>query len=203
MGASKHDALGTDSGAVFVFRKQGGAWVETDELLACDGKAGDRFGWQVRISGSTLLTGAIHDDDNGADSGSAYVYDLSTTGCGAARVGSRNAAPNLDVLRASDPVLGEDLVFTIDTQGFAFATVLGVTMPASRRLDNGYWAFIRIDSPIVFRRSFLPGPIATVSIPIPLDPALCGMKTYSQAKLHDSGPGPFALTNSQDLTLGW
>ena len=45
------------------------------KLLASDGAAVDRFGYSVSISGDQLVVGAYEDDDNGTNSGSAYVYE--------------------------------------------------------------------------------------------------------------------------------
>ena len=39
----------------------------------------DSFGRSVAIDGTTLVVGAYRDDDNGSDSGSVYVYDLTKT----------------------------------------------------------------------------------------------------------------------------
>ncbi len=47
---------------------------ESAKLLASDGAAGDRFGTAVSISGDVAVVGAYADDDNGSDSGSAYVF---------------------------------------------------------------------------------------------------------------------------------
>ena len=44
------------------------------KITASDGAAGDQFGDSVAISGDTAIVGAIRDDDNGSESGSAYVY---------------------------------------------------------------------------------------------------------------------------------
>ena len=51
------------------------------KLLARDGASEDRFGWSVSISGdgTTAIVGAIWDDDNGTNSGSAYVYRFDGT----------------------------------------------------------------------------------------------------------------------------
>ncbi len=51
--------------------------VEAAKLLAGDGAISDIFGWSVSIDGDTALIGARFDDDNGSDSGSAYVFTLS------------------------------------------------------------------------------------------------------------------------------
>ncbi len=48
------------------------------KLLPDDGAAGDRFGRSVAISGNTVIVGAYLDDDNGSQSGSAYLFDTTT-----------------------------------------------------------------------------------------------------------------------------
>lgn len=53
---------------------------ELSKLLASDGAASDYFGYSVAISGDTAVIGAYHDDDNGGDSGSAYVFGPGKTG---------------------------------------------------------------------------------------------------------------------------
>ena len=50
------------------------------KLLPNDGAADDRFGWSVAISGATAIVGAYVDDDNGTDSGSAYLFDAGAPG---------------------------------------------------------------------------------------------------------------------------
>ena len=45
------------------------------KLLPNDGAAGDWLGRSVAISGTTAIVGAVRDDDNGDDSGSAYLFD--------------------------------------------------------------------------------------------------------------------------------
>lgn len=49
-------------------------WTEEDQLLAPSGAATDRFGRAVAISGDTIVVGAPFDDDDGLDSGAAYVF---------------------------------------------------------------------------------------------------------------------------------
>jgi len=47
---------------------------EDYKLLALDGATGDEFGYSVATSGDTVVVGALYDDDNGTNSGSAYIY---------------------------------------------------------------------------------------------------------------------------------
>jgi len=49
------------------------------KINASDGAAGDRFGW-VAYSQDTAVIGAQYDDDNGEQSGGAYIFDLSIPG---------------------------------------------------------------------------------------------------------------------------
>ena len=49
-------------------------WTEIQKLLASDGAEGDYFGDSISLDGDTVLVGATWDDDNGMDSGSAYVF---------------------------------------------------------------------------------------------------------------------------------
>ncbi len=52
--------------------------IQIHKLVADDGAAGDRFGQDVYISGDLAIVGARGDDDNGEDSGSAYLFDIRT-----------------------------------------------------------------------------------------------------------------------------
>jgi len=70
---------GAWSGSVYVFTRTGTAWSQQAKLLASDGGANDRFGTSVSVDGDTALIGAWFDDDNGYDSGSAYVFTRTGT----------------------------------------------------------------------------------------------------------------------------
>ena len=76
IGAWGDDGLGTDSGSAYVFDVSTGQ--QLFKLLATDGTASDSFGNSVAISGNTAVIGAEFDDDFGTDSGSAYVFDITT-----------------------------------------------------------------------------------------------------------------------------
>ncbi|GIV57334.1 MAG: hypothetical protein KatS3mg042_0247 [Rhodothermaceae bacterium] len=75
VGASGNNANGINSGAAYVFEWDGSNWTQVAKLTASDGAAGDVFGQSVSLSGDRALVGAWRDDDNGGDSGSAYVYE--------------------------------------------------------------------------------------------------------------------------------
>ena len=79
VGAHLDDDKGGGSGSAYVFTKPNTevGWVnatETAKLTASDGAMGDSFGESVAVDGDTVVVGAYFDDDNGNDSGSAYVF---------------------------------------------------------------------------------------------------------------------------------
>lgn len=78
VGSYLHDGdKGTNSGSAYVFERDDltGIWNETAKLTASDGSLGDLFGSSVSVSGNIAVVGAIFDDDNDEDSGSAYVFE--------------------------------------------------------------------------------------------------------------------------------
>lgn len=70
VGAHLHDG----DGAAYVFTRTGSSWSQEAKLIASDGAAGDGFGIAVALDGDTAVVGAYEDDDNGSNSGSAYVF---------------------------------------------------------------------------------------------------------------------------------
>ena len=67
------DDNGSFSGSAYIYRFVDNAWIET-KLLPSDGASEDYFGHSVATSGDTVVVGALYDDDNGSDSGSAYTF---------------------------------------------------------------------------------------------------------------------------------
>ena len=75
IGVQNDDDSGFDAGSAYVFVRDGaGTWSAQQKLLASDADAQDAFGKSVSISGDTTVIGAYTDDDNGSQSGSAYVF---------------------------------------------------------------------------------------------------------------------------------
>ncbi len=74
VGMPRDADFGMDSGSAYVFVRGASSWELQQKLLPLDGAAGDYFGISVSLSGDTVVIGAPLDDDNGADSGSAYVF---------------------------------------------------------------------------------------------------------------------------------
>ena len=74
VGSYWDDDNGSNSGSAYVFHFDGTSWSQQAKLVAGDGAEGDRFGGSVAISGDSAIVGAHFDDDNGSDSGSAYIF---------------------------------------------------------------------------------------------------------------------------------
>jgi hypothetical protein len=71
--------IGTASESVYVFIRTDSNWVSQAKLIASDGAIGDGFGISVSLDNDTALIGSWYDDDNGVDSGSAYVFTRTGT----------------------------------------------------------------------------------------------------------------------------
>ncbi|NOT22458.1 MAG: integrin [Nitrospiraceae bacterium] len=75
-----------DSGAAYVFTRIGGIWSQRAYLKASNTEAGDYFGWNVALSGDTVVAGAAREgsnatgmngnqvNNNAVNSGAAYVF---------------------------------------------------------------------------------------------------------------------------------
>ncbi|MFM8269920.1 MAG: IPT/TIG domain-containing protein, partial [Pseudomonadota bacterium] len=81
-------------GAAYVFRRSGSMWAQEAYLKAPNPGVGDNFGYDLKLSGDTLVVGAfrednqqttitngsvITDNNNMPDSGSAYVFRRSSS----------------------------------------------------------------------------------------------------------------------------
>jgi hypothetical protein len=82
IGDYNDDYLGDAAGSAYIFSKDtAGVWTQQAKLYAEDGAEGDFFGISVDIAGNTLAVGAYADDnENGIDSGSAYVFTRDSSG---------------------------------------------------------------------------------------------------------------------------
>lgn len=90
VGAPGVDEKGAESGAAYVYTRLAGAWQFRTKLTASDGEAGDGFGVRVALDGGVAVIGAHFDDDNGTDSGAAYLF----TGSGSSWVERAKLKPS-------------------------------------------------------------------------------------------------------------
>ena len=74
VGAPVDDNGGTDKGSAYIFVRDGESWTVQAKLTASDAAGGENFGNSVSISGDYAIVGAYEDDDDGTNSGSAYLF---------------------------------------------------------------------------------------------------------------------------------
>jgi hypothetical protein len=74
VGAPANDDNGSNSGSAYIYKRNSPSWIEVQKLLASDGVQEDRFGGSVSISDDYVIIGAAGNDDNGMNSGSAYIF---------------------------------------------------------------------------------------------------------------------------------
>ena len=75
VGAEYDTENGFDSGAAYVFRWDGTSWIEEQKLTPSDATTGDVFGRDVSVYEDIAIVSAPGNDDNGADSGAAYIFE--------------------------------------------------------------------------------------------------------------------------------
>ena len=74
IGAHQSDAAGPDSGAAYLFRRNGGRWTQDLQLLPNDIGVGDEFGYSVNMTKGAAIIGAPKEDRNLDDMGAAYIF---------------------------------------------------------------------------------------------------------------------------------
>ena len=117
----------------------------------------------------------------------------------------RNAGTNpASYVAATMSVLGSTYTGVIDvggTTGHTHALLAGygarLTFPFA-----GWMGLVDPGGPEYLGLPAAAGPVATINVPIPGDPAYAGYEVYTQAA-HFGGGQPFALSNAQDLILGF
>ncbi len=75
VGAREGDSITSNTGAVYIYRREGHAWVFEAKIVADDGADGDLFGFSVAIDGETIVVGAPGvSGDESVSEGAAYVF---------------------------------------------------------------------------------------------------------------------------------
>ena len=78
VGAWGSEEAGVESGSAYVFRFDALEYVEEQLLTASDAAAFDAFGVSLGVDGDAIVIGAQRDDDDGVETGSAYVFRFVT-----------------------------------------------------------------------------------------------------------------------------
>ncbi|HED64184.1 MAG TPA: peptidase S8 [Planctomycetes bacterium] len=175
--------------------------IDTVENLFIQNPAAGQ--WRIMVRAAEI-NGDSHEETPAVDADYALVvtgHDSVDATCQAASVSMRNAGPNLNALTATNPVIGQQVTFTVDTMGRGFARVIGCALPEMRLVDNGSVALVNPETQM-FVSGRIAGPTAVYQNTVANSMAMCGITIYCQALL-DDGPGTsFVLTNSVDLRVG-
>jgi len=65
-----------DTGAVYQFTLDNNVWVQQQQITPDESAEFDAFSSSISLFGNRALVGAHLDDENGTDSGSAYIFDF-------------------------------------------------------------------------------------------------------------------------------
>jgi hypothetical protein len=196
------------SGSAYLFDTVTG--LQIAKLLPSDGAASDFFGTSVSISGTTAIVGAFFDNDNGSDSGSAYLFE---------------AFQGLPVITSDVPSIslgtGGSQVLTIQggptqagwiyfTFGSATGTAPGIDFGGGVVLPLNFDNYMNLT---IFKPSLAPfgnfrgtldgsgQAVATFTLPALMDPSLIGV-TINHACLTGAILGtPEAATNAVPVLL--
>lgn len=121
------------SGAVYVFRRVGGAWSQEAKLAAVELRGGDGFGHSVAAGGDVLAIGAPFSSRAGSLAGTVYVFRRRAGGW------SEEAA-----LEAGDPLAFGELGFAVAVDG---ATLVAgapfASGPSPRVCTGAAYVFVR------------------------------------------------------------
>jgi hypothetical protein len=76
IGAGYDNDKGEDSGSLYVFKRENETWKQQTKLVPNDGASEDLFGLYAAMSGDYIITSSLDDDDNGDNTGSAYIFNV-------------------------------------------------------------------------------------------------------------------------------
>lgn len=204
----------TESGAAYVFVRDGTSWSQRAYLKASNTEYRDWFSHTaVSVSGGTIVVGASDEDssargvngnqgDNGAyQAGAAYVFHLDVPAAACSWYCA--SATNMDTYAVSAPyVIGGTFQGTV---GFSTPNTGAVIAGYLGRLTFPIWGqqgLVDVGTPEVMG---LPSAIGTspvtITWPVPNVPAYAGYHVYTQAA--GFGGGQINLTCAFDCTVGF
>lgn len=69
------EGIGIDAGSAYIFERIDGQWHQTQKLISPDGNADDRFERGVALGKNKAVVSAMHNDENGSNTGAVYVFE--------------------------------------------------------------------------------------------------------------------------------
>ncbi len=148
--SSSNNSL-SESGAVYVYRRNGLTWAQESYIKAANADSGDNFGHSLAVGGNTLIVGAPLEDSNQTtitngssassedilgDAGAVYVYRRSgNSWLQEAYVKAANAGGYL-----SPTILGDYFGFSVSISGDTLAVGAHQESSNQRTITNGQTA---------------------------------------------------------------
>jgi hypothetical protein len=193
VGASGRDETTGDQGAVYVFRRDAGNWVQEQKLVMPDPTVADRFGFALDFDGQDLLVGARQHRPTPATPsrrGAVYVYRL--------QAASWTQVQKLE----QPPAVTQGTQFGYDvsaTNGRAAITAPGGGVAAvylAERDAGGVWSYTPLPPPLAGTGRFpgflgqidLDGDLVAVPVQSALDAGLAQpAPTYAVVWRRDAG----------------
>ena len=77
--AMNHDAEGTDTGALYVYKKDSGGWLYTSKFVAKSSMPNDKFGWSLGLSNGVAVVATPNHDAKGQEAGAVFVQELNSS----------------------------------------------------------------------------------------------------------------------------
>ena len=197
---SKNGNGSANTGAVYLFHHQDGAWVETAILTPIDTATQNKFGYNCAMSGDVVVGGAPFD---GSFAGTAAVFSISGA-CAASPYGTEVNAPGSLIHLSGSPTLGSTMTFGVDnpygTQGPGSTPFLFVSaashpaFPMGGTLESKGMAGPEAPCEVLIAPYLVaftgppwtgPGDHAVIEVEIPDNAHLIGFTAYLQGALID------------------
>ena len=106
VGAHGDNDEGFQTGAVYVFRRNGTTWTEEQKLKASDAAPDSAFGLSVALSGQTVAIGAPAESSGALSSGAVYVF-----------VNDGTSWQQQGKIKANSAMMNQQLGFTVSVSG--------------------------------------------------------------------------------------
>jgi hypothetical protein len=125
---------GKDSGCIHLFQQvdssnsTGSIWTQVGKLVAEDGQAQDFLGSSLAISNTTVVAGAYGVDENGLDSGSAYLFEMVVSSTVAPSLTPKTGEPTAIT---TPPIIQQNRTSTIAPSSFADSNGIPTVHPAA------------------------------------------------------------------------
>jgi hypothetical protein len=142
-----------NSGAVYVFVRDGGSWIQQAYLKASNPGAGDNFGISVSISGDTLVVGSHRESSSSAGiNGDQLNDDLRRSGAAYVFTREEGVWSQQAYLKASNPGANDNFGLEVDI--FGDLVVVGATGESSLLTSSpGEDAAPNAGAAYIFRRT--------------------------------------------------